>query len=58
YNLKWKTLKPWLKKLGRGHGGDVVVGEGGEWVVDKPSWRNFSLGELAVATDGFNPGNF
>lgn len=62
YNLKWKTFKPWLKKLGMGHGGDAVVGDGGcggggEWVVDKPSWRNFSLGELAVATDGFNPAN-
>ncbi|PWA69948.1 protein kinase superfamily protein [Artemisia annua] len=62
--LKWKTVKPWLKKLGKGHGGgDVVVGdggdggEGGEWVVDKPSWRNFSLAELTVATDGFNPAN-
>nr|XP_043633923.1 receptor-like cytosolic serine/threonine-protein kinase RBK1 [Erigeron canadensis] len=73
YNLKWKSLKRFsgyelsrkslLKRLGKFNGNEEEedevdgCGVGGGLAVAKPSWRNFSLEELAVATDGFNPDN-
>ncbi|XP_071735385.1 receptor-like cytosolic serine/threonine-protein kinase RBK1 [Rutidosis leptorrhynchoides] len=72
YGLKWKSVKRFstvplvagyelsrkslLKRLGRHHN-EETVDFGGDWVVPKPSWRNFTLDELAVATDNFNPDN-
>lgn len=72
-SLKWKSFKKFstvpllagygvsrkslMKKLGRNHGGEETVDGGGNWAVPKPSWRNFTLDELAAATDSFSPAN-
>lgn len=71
YNLKWKSFKRFstvplvagyelsrkslLKRLGKHHNEEAV--HGGDLAVPKPSWRNFTLEELAFATDYFNPDN-
>lgn len=44
------------KKLGRNRSSEETL-DGGDMVMPKPSWRNFSYQELAQATDNFSPGN-
>ncbi|KAI3798769.1 hypothetical protein L1987_34048 [Smallanthus sonchifolius] len=71
-NLKWKSFKRFstvplvagyelsrkslMRRLGKQHNDDVTI-DGVNWVVPKPSWRNFTLEELAAATDCFSPDN-
>ncbi|XP_074375453.1 uncharacterized protein LOC141717261 [Apium graveolens] len=43
-SLRWKH--------GRSHASDDSI----EWMMPKPSWRNFTLQELEAATKKFNPG--
>ncbi|KAK1421504.1 hypothetical protein QVD17_23880 [Tagetes erecta] len=64
YRLKLKSLKMLsrkrlMKRLGM-H--DVVISneeeiDDGNWAVSKPSWRNFTFEELALATDNFSSEN-
>ncbi|KAD7478602.1 hypothetical protein E3N88_01738 [Mikania micrantha] len=70
-NLKWKSFKRFstvplvagyelskkslMRRLGK-HNNDEVMIDGVNWVVPKPSWRNFTLEELAAATDNFAAG--
>ncbi|KAI7733068.1 hypothetical protein M8C21_033425 [Ambrosia artemisiifolia] len=67
-NLKWKSFKRFstvplvagyemsrkslMRRLGRHNVGKEMV-DGVRWMVRKPSWRNFTLDELSVATGGF-----
>ncbi|KAK9062102.1 hypothetical protein SSX86_019287 [Deinandra increscens subsp. villosa] len=69
-NLKWKSFrrfstvplvagyelsrKSLMRRLGKQHNEEVVTIDGVNWVVPKPSWRNFTLAELADATDTFS----
>ncbi|KAI3519002.1 hypothetical protein L1887_07963 [Cichorium endivia] len=71
-NLKWKSIKrlstlplvagyelsrkSLMKRLGKNHTIEEAI-DGGNWAVPKPSWRNFTLEELAAATDSFSTGN-
>ncbi|KAL8194065.1 hypothetical protein R6Q57_026307 [Mikania cordata] len=71
-NLKWKSFKRFstaplvagyelskkslMRRLGK-HNNDEVTIDGVNWVVPKPSWRNFTLEELAAATDNFAADN-
>ncbi|KAI3794349.1 hypothetical protein L1987_36979 [Smallanthus sonchifolius] len=71
-NLKWKSFKRFsavplvagyelsrkslMKRLGKHHNDEVTI-DGVNWVVPKPSWRNFTLEELAAATDCFSSDN-
>ncbi|KAL4577901.1 hypothetical protein LXL04_014016 [Taraxacum kok-saghyz] len=71
-NLKWKSIKrlsalplmagyelsrkSLMKRLGKNQSIEDTI-EGGNWAVPKPSWRNFTLEELATATDNFSSGN-
>lgn len=43
-SLRWK--------LGRSHASEDSI----EWMMPKPSWRNFTLQELEAATKKFSPG--
>ncbi|MFS7969724.1 putative protein kinase RLK-Pelle-RLCK-VI family [Helianthus anomalus] len=48
------SRKGFVKKLGRNNSSDAAVND---FYMPKPSWRNFTFHELAVATDGFSPDN-
>ncbi|KAL3630138.1 hypothetical protein CASFOL_023122 [Castilleja foliolosa] len=51
-----KTKKTWRKKPGRNRASvEEISIDDGEFVVPKPSWRNFSYEELKQATDDFCP---
>lgn len=70
-NLKWKSIKrlstfplvagyelsrkSLMKRLAKNHNIEEAI-DGGNWAVPKPSWRNFTLEELAAATDNFSSG--
>lgn len=53
YEFSGKNLK---RKSGRNRSSEDSIVDG-EFVVPKPSWRNFNLEELAAATDNFSPDN-
>ncbi|KAL7612439.1 receptor-like cytosolic serine/threonine-protein kinase RBK1 [Lactuca sativa] len=71
-NLKWKSIKrlstfplvagyelsrkSLMKRLAKNHNIEEAI-DGGNWAVPKPSWRNFTLEELAAATDNFSSDN-
>ncbi|KAK1410541.1 hypothetical protein QVD17_37078 [Tagetes erecta] len=71
-NLKWKSFKRFstvplvsgyelsrkslMRRLGKHHNDEVMI-DGVNWDVPKPSWRNFTLAELAAATDCFSSDN-
>lgn len=73
YNLKWKSFKRFstvplvagyelsrkslMKRLGKQYHSNEEAIDGSNWEVPKPSWRNFTLEELAAATDDFSPDN-
>ncbi|GFQ06208.1 receptor-like cytosolic serine/threonine-protein kinase rbk1 [Phtheirospermum japonicum] len=51
-----KTKKTWRKKPGRNRASvEEISIDDGEFVVPKPSWRNFSYEELTQATADFCP---
>lgn len=49
YEQSRKSLR-W--KLGRSHASEDSI----DWMMPKPSWRNFTLQELETATKKFSPG--
>ncbi|PIN05864.1 Serine/threonine protein kinase [Handroanthus impetiginosus] len=51
YDLSKKAFR---RKLGRNHSAEDGI-DCGDFVVPKPSWRNFSYEELKQATDNFSP---
>ncbi|CAA0831212.1 Receptor-like cytosolic serine/threonine-protein kinase RBK1 [Striga hermonthica] len=59
HDLSKSSKKMWRnKKAGRGRSSsatlDELAGDDREFVVPKPSWRNFTYQELKQATDDFN----
>lgn len=52
YDLSKKAFR---RRLGRNHSATDAI-DCGEFVVPKPSWRNFSYEELKLATNDFSPG--
>ncbi|KAI3775736.1 hypothetical protein L1987_45488 [Smallanthus sonchifolius] len=60
YSLKWKSFKmsskSLMKRLGVNRSSEETI-DAGDWAVTKPSWRNFTMEELAAATDGFSRDN-
>lgn len=50
------TKKAIRKKIGRKSNSEEAI-DGGDFVMPKPSWRNFRYEELRQATNDFSPGN-
>ncbi|KAL8251595.1 hypothetical protein R6Q59_035288 [Mikania micrantha] len=48
------SKKGFMNKLGRNNSSDATIND---CYMPKPSWRNFTFQELAVATNGFCPDN-